>query len=147
MKRRWLIRLGFLLPLLLSLGGWLWSAAYCVQVEFSRHTRFVNCGTYFGTVFIHCGRQSGLPDHCNFAAIPQEPLRILHPYNPDMLYCWGFGFQHASGTWGHFTILTIPYWFLLPLAAAVLFIAWRKTAQPKPHRAFPVEVPAKGQQT
>lgn len=142
MVKRWFIRCIFILPILLCLGGWGWSVGHCVQVRYARHNYYVNCGTYFGTVFIHGGRQMGLPDFWEFNVIPQEPVRVLYPYNPNIHFFAGFGLEHEAGSWGHVEVLTVPYWFLIPLFGFILFFVWRKTGKKKLGGAFPVEVKA-----
>ena len=40
----------------------------------------------------------------------------------------------------HYILLTIPFWFLTTLAAALLWWVWRKTRPNAKGRAFPVEL-------
>ncbi|MCL2646407.1 MAG: hypothetical protein FWD61_05290 [Phycisphaerales bacterium] len=59
--------------------------------------------------------------------------------NPENVqYYFGFSVQYIDYGPGRIFVVAIPFWFLVLLSAAGLWLAWRKT-QPE-FRGFPVEM-------
>jgi len=134
MKRRWVIRLIFILPILLCLGGWGWSFTHNGRIEMGRGGIWGSCGTIWGSVTIqydHYAPPIGL--QCDVYRESEAHL-LLHP---DI----GFlGFGYSGPPYGPHALF-MPYWFLILVFSSVLFIVWRRT-RPKvnPATAFPVEM-------
>src|ERR1035437_8125782 len=143
MVRRWIIRIVFMMPILLCVGGWGWSGMYHSSASYSHDGHWVGCGSGWGVVTVSLGRWSGTPDgwECD-DAYKQDDFILEPPDTPDSHYFLGFRrLNHGLETPAYWYDFTVPYWFLIAMFSAVLFLVWRKT-RPKIYRggAFPVEM-------
>ena len=144
MKRRWFIRCCFMLPIMLCVGGWGWSALYWSGIDYNNN----GCGFDFyltnGTVQMSFARsgQNSFRNGWSVEAIPQDAC-FWPSDNTLYHYFLGFSFNHNvdrpnKADWIY--DLCVPFWFLILVLSAVLFFVWRKTRLPVKGRAFPVEV-------
>ena len=136
-----------MLPILLSVGGWVWSRWYDLEAMYAYKDHAVDCGLDSGCVSMawgHFPRRAGW--YCYVRT------HDLHFWLPEYLLSHsflGFGGEHVvdrrRGSGFDVYSVYVPIWFLILLSAAVLFLVWRKT-RPKIDqlRAFPVQVEAKG---
>ncbi|MEI8196438.1 MAG: hypothetical protein WCI73_11055 [Phycisphaerae bacterium] len=149
MWRRWIIRCLFILPLLLCVVGWVLSGWYDLGAGYGCYRKHaVGCVLEPGCVGMGWWRGSSQEGwFCNVGT--HNPSFWLPEYLRSHSFL-GFVVYHyevISFTSGFkFYSVYVPFWFLILLSAAVLFIVWRKT-RPKNQqlRAFPLEVKASGQ--
>ena len=132
MKRRWIIRSIFILPILLCIVGWGWSAGHSGDVWYWTGVTGVSCSTGWGSVGV-CTIYSRVPDwepgwHCE--VVPTDEIRFLFGAH--------LGFVYSSTP--IYTHVYVPYWFLILVFSAVLLFVWRKTRKPNHATAFPVEM-------
>ncbi len=151
MTRRWLIRICFMLPILLCVGGWVWGfARYDYVIRFHDNNYFVEVGSGTGAI---CIRQGG--DMRADASHPEAWLCGERESDPrfwptqaptDVLdfsgfHAWGLSIGKAHERWrGVVYILMVPDWLLLIVFSAALLFVWRRTRPRQPGRAFPVEL-------
>jgi len=148
MTRRWLIRAVFLLPLLLCLAGWALSITHVASLTYTHAYTVFNCNTIHGALWFRRDRN---PPPLDAWATPDGWQAECFAYTSKGQFwprsepgspwpaCLGFTCEVSTD---HFAV-QIPYWFLIPIASLLLFVAWRKTAPKKPGGAFPVETTAK----
>ena len=135
MKRRWFIRICFMLPILLCVVGWVWGATRFAHIMYVHSGHWVACGPSSGFVNVAFGQNPRKSDGWEWSVIPQS-ARFGPGGTP---YFLGFSFRHILASDMYMYMFGVPYWFLLIIFSAVLFVVWRKTGKPKPGRAFPVE--------
>ena len=147
MFRRWFIRICFMLPILVCVGGWGWSSTHVTGVAYGNGHAGVAFGTGAGTLrIVWIG---GL-------ATPGWRL-INEPLNPPEFWpaksasddpqFLGFYYRYFKQSPDlHFYFFFVPYWALIVVCGGVFAWVWRKTGKPKPGRAFPVELAAKGKE-
>ena len=144
MKRRWFIRICFMLPILLCVGGWLWSSTHLTIVGYGHGDREAYLGTRAGTLQFAwlMGYASPGWESTN------EPLNS--PEFWPSKEAWGgasflgFVYRHIDHPPHFIRIFAVPYWFLIVVCGGVFTWVCRKTGKPKAGRAFPVELAAKG---
>ena len=137
MKRRWLIRSVFILPILLCVGGWVWSGFYGRAVGYYRAGHGVWCATEWGVVSVGVGPDRGMPDGWRYLVDPL-PHFLFWPTNEPESFL-GFRLPPHGFSPGWYGV-AVPYWFLIILFALVLVFVWRKTGKKKPDHGFPVEM-------
>ena len=139
MFRRWLIRSLFMVPILLGLVGWEWSAGHSGEVWYQHDDLRVGGATGWGvlgvgTIDSRSGMFGAEPDGWICKVSPMAEIRFLLPNNSNVILGFGYGSMPSSHQ------VEVPYWFLIVIFSVVLFFVWRKT-RPKPQGgAFPVEV-------
>ena len=134
MKRRWLIRSIFMLPILLCIVGWCWSAGHGGWIGYYHGAEFVGCETFWGVVRLGT---SGPGPGCCCGVDSAPEICFLLPNDPQTFL--GFGYFFISPE----RHVYVPYWFLILAFSAILFFVWRKTRTKPQGGAFPVEVAAK----
>ena len=142
MRRRWIIRAVFMLPILLCVGGWV-SSSYrfsCIRYSNGGHT--VQIRSWGRCVELDIGRDSGLPNGfaCRVISLSYGDIWIWPDQGPKMHSFLGFSFGSAGLAPVQLYELYVPYWFLIAISSAVLFLVWRNTRSRGSLRAFPVEV-------
>ena len=141
MKRRWIIRSIFMLPILLCIVGWEWSATHSFGMLYSHYDYFFCCNTYWGCVSATYQRfdLTSQPGAWDFAINSTDHHFLWASANFTHQFL-GFAYKVEP----HLYTLVAPYWFLILVFSGVLWIVWRRT-RPKPKGgAFPVEVKASG---
>ena len=135
MKKRWLIRSLFLLPLVCVVAAWVGSyfATFSFDKWFEGRERHM--GAVQGLIHLEEGSNDGLPD---------TPLQI-HVYSGKKItdsVAIGAKFGFYAGKFP-FTrdsfMIVFPLWLPTLLLAAVNWIVWRKTRAKPIGKAFPVE--------
>jgi len=143
MFRRWLIRSLFILPVLLGVLGWAWSAGHYGGIAYIHRGHGVRGGTYWGTVFLGGWRSLKHPDGWTYGLSAQASVQFWPQDSNFEHFFLGFGYYYWSSAGEKLYSLCIPYWFLILLFGFPLLFAWRKTAQKNPPPGFPVEIKAK----
>jgi len=148
MLKRWLLRILFLLPILLSAAGWVESYGHQDACNYftPEHDYYVE--SKGGCVHVGCFTAATIFDpailgwHHFRGPLPETDRDILLPdgYYGERLF-WGFGCAYRHPIIGLYdTFLCVPYYFLLLLSTLAALLVWRKT-RPRPIlRAFPIEV-------
>ena len=135
MKRRWFIRSLFMLPILLCLIGWGWSAGYLSGVKYQGQGWRVRLAMRGGMIEVEHWRDD----------FGQRGLHLVNwpgplCFWPGMGHHLGFGYLYGS----YEKHIALPFWFLILVFSGLLWFVWRQT-RPKPNGgAFPVEVKANG---
>ena len=146
MFRHWLMRFCFILPLLLCVGGWWWSGTRYGHLEFAHNNHRVQLETGWGVIDVNFVQFTGaihLTDGWQMGIWPQDEAHFWTLGTEH--YFMGFGFIRYAGERDAFGYMfAMPYWFLFVVFSAILFFVWRKTGEPKPGRAFPVEMANRG---
>ena len=140
MKRRWLIRILFLLPIVLCAAGWAWSGTHVGEIGY---TRGAGCavGTNGGVIGIAFGSIMGGPNGWD-GRVSGHSAHYFPPFEWGTFL--GFGFEHGRGP--EVYIVFMPYALPLFVFSIVLIIVWRMTRVREPARAFPVEFATKDEQ-
>lgn len=149
MIRRWFIRIVFMLPILLCVGGWEWSNSYTLKTCFTHGFNLWYGTVAEGKLCVQWAQSDRLQAPWSWSAHSEE-------WYPDVWLEWrgaigrrgsflGFWIgedlltdgegERSQGQW-----VAIPFWFPTILSALTLCYVWRKT-QPKLNSktAFPVE--------
>jgi len=158
MLQRWLIRSVFLLPILLCVVAWTWSARHDTGLGYGGASSFTFLHTRSGAVYL--GRISSNdpswlrpPTGWRWATPGWPQAWVFCVVGPRNSWsCLGFACQHdpvreklGNGTFlWHVTVLAVPYWSLLLLAGFLLLFIWRKTRPRKTYGAFPVVLAGEG---
>ena len=150
MRRRWIIRGIFVVPILLCVVGWGWSAGHYAQICYSTRTANFTCLAESGTVVLAggMGQQGSLGVSTVYYALLSPrfwPAIRVGKGDTDFgdHYYAGFSFEyvHTADDWDIWC--GVPYWFLILVFSAVLLVVWRKTrGGVRAIAAFPVEVAA-----
>jgi hypothetical protein len=139
MRRRWIIRTLFLLPILLCLAGWGWGAGRYSFVRYVYDGVLVGASPSFAAVTVDVAWASSEPDGWDWDDSPSARSRLWPPGNPELLSFLGFGV--GLGAHGYALAISIPDWFLILVFSSLLFLVWRKTRpNPHPQTAFPIEI-------
>ena len=141
MLRRWIIRSFFMVPILLCLGTWGWSRSHGMWIEYCHHDRYVASVSQWGTVEVQWGTSYGLAEGWACQISPEAIAHFwpVHSYTGSFL---GFAYLR-EGTMPHtLHLLQAPYWFLIIVFSAILYVVWRKTRPRGTGRAFPVTLTA-----
>lgn len=99
MVRRWIIRICFMLPILLCVGGWACgethegSIVYCCRVD-----RVATCVTSCGIVYLGSGRWAGERNGWAFRVNPVDPARFWTDADSGHYFFLGFGHCHVELT-------------------------------------------------
>ena len=149
MKRRWIIRLCFILPIVLCLLAWAWSTQHSTEITYSRPAKntAATCGLLWGEIYVR--RVDGLSiggegwSVSDYAA----PFHFMHTYliGPSATSFLGFSYErgrHATGS-AEERLLCVPIWFPILVFSALLIPVWRKTRPARAARSFPVEASEK----
>ncbi len=140
MLRRWIIRSFFIVPILLCLGAWGWSRSHWMRIGYCHHERFVSYYSARGIVDVRWGTSHGQPDEWWCHTWPADHPRFWPAYRgttfPGFHYFYERTETHTS------TLLEFPWWFLIIVFSAILYVVWRKTRPRGTGRAFPVELTA-----
>ena len=149
MKRRWFIRIVFMLPILLCLAGWGWSGTHHGVIAYRHNGRnVVGCDSFSGIVIVNYGWYGEARYNGWYYEVNSTATAHFWPKDaPHFQYVLGFGFRQlevtkvGDGTVTYIYDLAVPFWFFIVVFSAVLFFVWRKT-RPKinPKSAFPVEL-------
>ena len=133
MKRRWLFRSFFILPILLCIIGWWWSVAHGCRFGCSYVGYYVGLGTEWGSVaLIYDSSDQGPPDW----TLEMPPLSAAHFIHPRSFL--GFSYRTPNPTR---RAIVVPYWFLMLVFSGILWFVGRKTRpKPNPATAFPIEM-------
>ena len=141
MKRRWIIRVIFMLPILLCVVGWVWSSTHNGVIDFSRDGRGIELASSYGAV-------TGVLDldaekwHDGWYRTVR-PIPGVHFWPEGTFGLRSFlGLTYFSNKAGSNFYIDVPYWFLILIFSAPLFFVWRKTRPLVKGRAFPVEATA-----
>jgi hypothetical protein len=154
MPRRWLIRGLFVLPILLCVSAWVWSMLHQTYSSYHHGGHEISCtmeGGFLDCYVLFQGQGPRAPDGW-YCLTRSMDLRVVDPHffpvrggqttpectsSPRFL---GFGYEHGT-TSNEYRSVFVPYWFLIVVFSAALFVVCRKT-RPKinPKMAFPVEV-------
>jgi len=130
---RWTIRSLFIVLLVLSIGGWVWS--YTLRLPIlgygsSHLDRLWVVVPQHGALKASWGMYCGAYPEGLF--LMWEPDFRFGDIGPHFL---GFGFVDGEA---YFNWLGIPFWFPTILFALALLFVWRKTGTRGPGGAFPV---------
>ena len=146
MVRRWIIRGLFMLPVLLCVGGWVWSGFYQAGIWYWHAEKGLAVCTESGIVEVDVGTWNGKLTGRHYY-VDRYPNARLYPLDSHHRFL-GFGCYQLDTDvgidkspspllWG----VSIPYWFLVFISAVLLWLVWRKTRpKPDPRTAFPVEL-------
>ena len=139
MKRRWFIRILFMLPILLCVVWWAWGGLNFSFVSYCHGGHRVGCSPSSGVVTVHFGWDGRMPDGWHCRVVPIERDRFWPESRPNFRFYLGFGIGRVADGMMSLDMLSVPYWFLIIGSSVVLLIVWRKT-RPKlnPRTAFPV---------
>ena len=142
-----------MVPILLCMGGWVWSGTHKGEIDYARNGCFIQGGTESGVVWVGSGGErggTGIPDGWIFAAVPNAsrlpigPPAHFWPLGPAQIPSFlGFGWVRAapaSFSVGGVAYVGVPYWLLILVFTGLLFIVWRKTSRKMIRRAFPVQL-------
>jgi hypothetical protein len=135
MRRRWIIRGLFMLPVLLCVGGWGWSTTFSCWVTYSHHLQIFGCRSMGGAVGVYSLKTFFItPDGWLIATRHEERACFWPPQN------LGFHIGRSESSAGICHQIVIPYWFLILVFSVVLLFLWPKI-QPTtdPATAFPVQ--------
>src|ERR1035437_4189762 len=117
MKRRWIIRIIFILPILLCVVGWVWSGTHFSRIEYGVYGHWwIACDLRYGVVDVMVAR-SGVDGGGWYCVTRPYPNARFWPVNS----IFGFGYYGPSHK------VVMPIWFLIFLFSLVLFFVWRKT--------------------
>ena len=146
MKRRWFIRICFMLPVLLCVVGWGWSTRYQPHLSYCHAGNTYTCSVVRGLVLLSRARV-GLTMTDGSIAFPEDGWKCFTASTSSPTSPLGFKWMHFRTVIGDTSIdarqVGVPLWFLiLPFSALFCFV-WRKTGKLKPGRAFPVEIAVK----
>ncbi len=131
-----------MVPILLCLGAWGWSRSHRTGIEYGHHDRFAGCVSVWGTVDVQWGTTyRPLPDGLWCYASP-EPISHFWPVDSMFDSILGFAYSHTSTRLDTYYLLGVPWWFLILVFSAILYLVWRKTRPRRTGRAFPVELTA-----
>ena len=130
-----------MVPILLCLGTWGWSRSHDMWIKYCHHERFVACRLLSGNVDVGWGTLSGEADGWEWETWPGIYARFW-PFHPRVNYFGGFVYFHESITTNTLHLLQAPWWFLILVFSAILYVVWRKTRPRGTGRAFPVELTA-----
>ena len=138
MKRRWLIRTIFMLPILLCIVGWGWSTTQEGWITYNCADHRVICYTSWGTVGVETSSNHTwtMRDGWQCEVMALDKIRLL-PTNGFLGfdYCYG---ESRSEIYRNY--IEVSYWFLIVVFSLALLYVWRKTRpKPNPATAFPVE--------
>ena len=142
MFRRRLIRALFLLPILLCLAGWVWSATHSSFISYAHDERWMVLELRNGGVSMNWAWNDARAPRNGWDS---DVLLQAHPrYWPAQSpYLFGFHIDRVADPLGYQYVLAVPFWFPLLLSCALSFLTYRKTRpKPQPQSAFPVEVRA-----
>ena len=140
MLRRWIIRSFFVVPILLCLCAWGWSRSHRVYIAYCHHDRFVACVSLWGTVDVRWGTITGQSDGWVCQTTPEAYVHFWPVDFVDTFF--GFSYLLESTTPSTLTLLQAPWWFLIIVFSAILYVVWRKTRPRGTGREFPVELTA-----
>ncbi len=150
MLKRRIIRGIFMVPILLCLVGWGWSAGHYAEICYSTKTAGLICFAQSGTVGLEggAGRRGSLGVSTFSEALPEgrswPPIRVGTSdtdYGDHSYAGFSFEYTHTADDWDIWC--GVPFWFLIIVFSAVLFFVWRKTrGGVRAAAAFPVEVAA-----
>ncbi len=138
MIKRWLIRALFILPLMLTVSGWAWSAIRNSDAMYSTGTTFLtlySCQGVFGWEYYD---ETSVPfTGLAFQSLPQAKIRPWPRDDSINLYHLGFGVRRTTLTGRGWAV---PYWLPTAIFSGLLILIWR-ASRPKPgvETAFPVE--------
>ena len=144
MKRRWIIRSIFMLPILLCLIGWGWSGWYVCSVSYLQQDgRCDACNSGSGLITVE-GFISGddtLPTGWKCKITPDEGSGWFWQQDGVHGFLGFFYVNNFDGPEPLLYRLDIPYWFLVLYFSILLVLVYRKTRpKPNPATAFPVEM-------
>ena len=140
MKRRWIIRVLFMLPILLCLSGWGWSGTHKGSLFYIHERNECGFSTSEGVVRleIYMDRTFLSPETRWESYSSQQRANYFFPSDPPSYL--GFYIDHTEWAWGNEYSLAIPCWFLILIFSVVLFLVWRKNRpELNPKTSFPVE--------
>ena len=123
-----------MVPILLCLGAWGWSRSHWTRIGYCHHQRFVGCASRWETVGVWWGTEMGQPEGWVCSTVSQD--------SPHLWSFLGFRYLHERDTTHTSTRLIAPWWFLIVVFSAILYVVWRKTQPRGTGRAFPVELTA-----
>jgi len=146
MKRRWFIRALFMLPLLLCILGWSWSAKHYGCIQYAYAGRLFGCISASGVVNLEIGTDKGRYDGWDWEFSSGDHPSQYWPPDPNFNAFLPFSIETdtlvgGAGPVGKVYYLIFPYWFLILIFSVILFFVRRKT-RPKRNTgmAFPIEV-------
>jgi hypothetical protein len=150
MVRRWLIRAVFMLPILLCVGGWGWSARHGSVINYRQGERYLIGSSLWGSLDVSTGggmtATADMPEGWQCGELRYAHTHFFWPNDrPDSTFL-GFRIGNNGGmSSGAFFEVRVPHWSLIVVFSLVLFFVWRKTRpNPHPQSAFPVELDAPG---
>ena len=150
MKRRWFIRMIFMLPILLCVGGWAWSMNHRWAFRYGLNDRATGCAVRWGVLTVFSDTFDVGPPGLQYVVSMPESFylwpREMEADDPMVHDVLGFGVMYMDFPTHRLCSVSTPLWFFVVVLSAVLLFVWRKTGKPKPGRAFPVEMAAKGKE-
>ena len=144
MKRRWFIRICFMLPILLCVGGWIWSATHLGIISIGHAGHWVEWQASQGGLSVTWGTGEGRFNGWYCGGGDRAYEAHYWPTNSSRYYLGFLYGYYAKKDGSSVSYLEVPFWFLIIVTSAILYLAWRKTAQPKSPPAFPVIMPPTG---
>ena len=133
-----------MLPILLSIFGWIWSGTHDSKVTFPCNCAI--CSRAGDIDFDYMPHENTKWDY--FSLATENDFLALNSY----VWCLdtginirryavvlGLGYEHLPEN-GEIYVVFVPYWFLILIFLMILFFVWRKTRPQVKGRAFPVEV-------
>ena len=147
MRRRWILRILLLLPILLCLAGWAASVNHILSLRYRHAGYFGNVSTEWGVLLFEWGQFNGGVEGWRGSIDSISPRVLYLPERgPQDFSLLGFHYYHRRYVILpydlNFVGISIPYWFLLLVFGFAFFLAWRKTRPLGNPKAFPVEVVA-----
>jgi hypothetical protein len=136
MQWRWIIRLCFILPVLVSAAGWLLSAKYYGFVRIDCSGRLAGFFTEPGVTAWGCGSPGATHFGVERGLISRSEWQFWPEYPRGFL---GFRLDHESIGLINVYWVEIPYWFWIMFWGVVLGLAWRRTRRKNAPASFPVE--------
>jgi hypothetical protein len=136
MKRRWIIRSFFMLPIVLCIIGWGWSSTHWGWAGYTCADHVVRCGTFYGVVYVSSDKLRQ-PTPNGWSSFYRHVPETRFWSRNDSVIFFGFGcYWGPDGCSVH-----VPYLFPLFVFSLVLMYVWRITRpKPNPVTAFPVEM-------
>jgi len=142
-----------MLPILLCVVGWGWSSVHFGRLTHAHAGAAVEFTTYSGSFDVRWGdteryegwRCATVP--IEFEFVPSDfwtcDFQRFSSANFYQFSYLGFYSQMIGGGAYPYPmrVLGVPYWFLIVVFSALLYVVWRKTrSKANPKSAFPVEV-------
>ena len=141
MLRRLIIRSFFMVPILLCLCMWGWSCSHWTWIEYYHHDCYVACESVWGSVEVQWLVPYAHADGWSCVIVPKDNAYFLPDFREVDSFL-GFRYRHWDRTTTTLHHLRAPWWFLIVVFSAILYLVWHMTRPRRAGRAFPVTLAA-----